>query len=122
MNLNSMDIGEKASAIIAGLIGLVFALQSMLTRWRQGAAAGERAATEVTLAAKMHEEFNRINDELTEARTQRAEMHALIHDQAKKLTRMEMLLTRMYGLLNHHNVTIPADVQSGMESILGDSL
>ena len=120
MNVNDMGFGEKVGALLAGLIGLAFALQSALTRWRHGAAAGERASMEMTLTTKMHEEFNRINAELTEAREQRAETHALIHEQAKKLARMELMLTRMYGLLNHHNVAIPADVQSGMESILGE--
>jgi hypothetical protein len=46
-------------------------------------------------------------------------MNDMIHQQAIKLTRMEMLMIRMYNLLSHNNITIPEDVRSDMVELLG---
>jgi hypothetical protein len=42
----------------------------------------------------------------------------MIHQQAIKLTRMEMLLMRMYNLLSHNNIEIPADLKGDMDELL----
>jgi hypothetical protein len=112
------DISEKTAMLVTGLLGIVFGIQKTLTIWKKGEVDQSKAAAEKSVIDSLHEEFKRINHELEEARERQKEMNDLIHQQAVKLTRMEMLMMRMYNLLNHNNVQIPDDLKDHMDNLL----
>lgn len=116
--LDGFDISEKTTALVAGLLGLVFGLQKALSFWKRGEVDQSKISAEKSVIDSLHNEFKRINIELEEARERQKEMNDLIHQQAVKLTRMEMLLMRMYNLLNHNNVQIPDDLKDHINDLM----
>jgi len=118
--LDGLDISEKTTALVAGLLGIVFGLQKAISFWKKGEVDQSKISAEITVIDSLHNEFKRINTELEEARDRQKEMNELIHQQAVKLTRMEMLMMRMYSLLTHNNVPIPDDLRGHMSELMNE--
>lgn len=118
--LDGLDISEKTTALVAGLLGIVFGVQKAISFWKKGEVDQSKISAEKSVIDSLHNEFKRINTELEEARERQKEMNELIHQQAVKLTRMEMLMMRMYNLLTHNNVTIPDDLKGHMAELMND--
>lgn len=122
MNLDfgSLDITGKVATAVLALAGTVLGLQRVMTLFKQGTVDSAKVSAEHTLVDNMHDELKRISDALEEARKRQSEMNDLIHLQAIKLTRMEVLLIRMYGLLTHNNIKLPDDLKSHIDELVND--
>ena len=116
--LDGLDISEKTTALVAGLLGIVFGVQKAISFWKKGEVDQSKISAEKSVIDSLHNEFKRINTELEEARERQKEMNELIHQQAVKLTRMEMLMMRMYNLLTNNNVPIPDDLRGHMDELM----
>lgn len=120
--MGEWDISQRSGAIIMGLLGVVFGIQKAMTFWKKGEVEQAGVGASKSVIDGLHEEFKRINTELDTARTRQEEMNQMIHQQAVKLTRMELLLYRMYGLLNNNNIMIPDDLRSHMNELLSPDI
>lgn len=87
--------------------------------WKRGSVYQSKIEAEQSVINSLHDEFKRISKEMEESRKLQKEMNDMIHQQAIKLTRMEMLMIRMYNLLSHNNIAIPEDLRSDMVDLLG---
>lgn len=119
-DFSSMDITSKVSTGVLALVGTVLGLQKVMTLFKQGKVDGAKVDAEQTIVTSLHDELKRISDELEDARKRQSEMNELIHLQAIKLTRMEVLLIRMYGLITHNNIPLPDDIKSHIDELVKD--
>lgn len=114
-----LNFSEQTAALVAGLLGAVFGLQKVISMWKRGSVDQSKIEAEQSVINSLHDEFKRVSKEMEESRKLQKEMNDMIHSQAIKLTRMEMLMIRMYNLLSHNNIAIPEDVRSDMVDLLG---
>jgi hypothetical protein len=114
-----LPFSEQTAALVAGLLGAVFGLQKVISMWKRGSVYQSKIEAEQSVINSLHDEFKRISKEMEESRKLQKEMNNMIHQQAIKLTRMEMLMIRMYNLLSHNNIAIPEDLRSDMVDLLG---
>jgi hypothetical protein len=114
-----LPFSEQTAALVAGLLGAVFGLQKVISMWKRGSVYQSKIEAEQSVINSLHDEFKRISKEMEESRKLQKEMNDMIHQQAIKLTRMEMLMIRMYNLLSHNNIAIPEDLRSDMVDLLG---
>ena len=114
-----LNFSEQTAALVAGLLGAVFGLQKVISMWKRGSVDQSKIEAEQSVINSLHAEFKRVSKEMEESRKLQKEMNDMIHQQAIKLTRMEMLMIRMYNLLSHNNIAIPEDLRSDMVDLLG---
>jgi uncharacterized membrane protein (DUF106 family) len=114
-----LNFSEQTAALVAGLLGAVFGLQKVISMWKRGSVDQSKIEAEQSVINSLHDEFKRVSKEMEESRKLQKEMNDMIHQQAIKLTRMEMLMIRMYNLLSHNNIAIPDDLRSDMVDLLG---
>ena len=117
--ITELNISEQTAALVAGLLGIVFGLQKVIGMWKRGSVDQSKTEAEGSVINSLHAEFKRVSKEMEESRILQKEMNDMIHQQAIKLTRMEMLMIRMYNLLTHNNIAIPDDLRSDMVDLLG---
>jgi hypothetical protein len=118
MNWADLDLSSKTGGMVAGLIGIALGLQKVMTMFKRNRIEDIKADTEHTILDSVHDELKRITDEMQAARKRQNDMNELIHQQAIKLTRMEMLMIRMYGLITNHNIQVPEDMQLHIDDLL----
>jgi hypothetical protein len=118
--LSQLELGEKIAGAAGAIIALLIGTQRYKTFWKRDDVENSKIGVEKTLIDSLHEEFIRINNELESARMRQNEMNQLVHDQALKLGRMEMMILRMYNLLTHNEVAIPDDLKDHMANIFKD--
>ena len=120
-DFGSLDITGKVSTGVLALVGTVLGLQKVMTMFKRGKVDDAKVDAEQTIVISLHEELKRISDELEDARKRQSEMNELIHLQAVKLTRMEVLLIRMYGLITHNNIQMPEDLKTHIDEIVNEN-
>ena len=111
-------LSEQTGAIIAAVLAIVFGIQKALNMWKKGTVDQSKTEAEKSVIDALHNEFKRISAELEESRELQKQMNDMIHQQAVKLTRMEMLMIRMYNLLTHNNIKIPDDLREDMVELI----
>jgi hypothetical protein len=116
--ITELNISEQTAALVAGLLGVVFGLQKVIGMWKRGSVDQSKTEAEGSVITSLHGEFKRISKEMEDSRLLQREMNDLIHAQAIKLTRMEMLMIRMYNLLTHNNIVIPDDLRADMVELV----
>ena len=116
--ITELNISEQTAALVAGLLGVVFGLQKVIGMWKRGSVDQSKTEAEGSVITSLHGEFKRISKEMEDSRLLQREMNDLIHAQAIKLTRMEMLMIRMYNLLTHNNIAIPDDLRADMVELV----
>ena len=116
--ITELNISEQTAALVAGLLGAVFGLQKVIGMWKRGSVDQSKTEAEGSVITSLHGEFKRISKEMEDSRLLQREMNDLIHAQAIKLTRMEMLMIRMYNLLTHNNIVIPDDLRADMVELV----
>jgi hypothetical protein len=120
-DFSNLDITGKVSTGVIALVGTVLGFQRVLTMFKRGKVDGTKVDAEHTIVSSLHEELKRISDELEDARKRQAEMNELIRSQAIKLTRMEVLMIRMYGLITHNNIQMPDDLKNHIDELVKDT-
>ena len=120
--INQLDVGQKIVGAVTAVLGLLFGVTKASSFWKKEGVENSKIAVEKTLIDSLHEEFVRINNELESARIRQNEMNKLVHDQALKLGRMEMMILRMYNLLTHNEVEIPDDLKDHMQNMFKENV
>ena len=115
--VQQLEIGQKIAGAVGAFAAVLFGAQQAKSFWKREGVENAKIAIERTLIDSLHEEFIRINNELESARQRQTEMNKLVHEQALKLGRMEMMILRMYNLLTHNQVDIPEDLKDHMASM-----
>lgn len=94
------------------LIGLfVWGLRMLMTAWSKQATEQTKTSAEGNLVEKLSKHIDSLDARVTS-------LDQLVHRQAIKLTKIQMLLLRMKGCMEDAGVSMPADLRNDLDEFL----
>ena len=109
--MQNWSLGESVGAGIAGVLALVFTLQKLMTFWKRERVDQNGADAIATQFSALQTAIKQHADELAQLRARVGAMDQTIHKQQKTITRLEMLVIHLKGLLAGSGIPIPPSIQ-----------
>lgn len=119
------DVSEKVLGGGAGLFGVLYMLQKMMTFWKierkDQAAAGANETQFITLSNQIKQQDERIAAQDAKIALMAQELQrqdGVIHKQQTKLTRTEMLVRQFVGLVKERGIEVPNHMQEELDDLI----
>lgn len=115
---SNFDIADKAvfgSGALGILVFFGMKLISVLKREQVDQGASSAATVQIDL---LKESLKSMSNDLTELRSEFHKMDRKVHIQQRTITRLEVALRKLTGLLQEHNISIPMPLVEEIDDLL----